>query len=430
MSKFQLALTAVFVICIIGGVVAFATYKSSSTDNALPPISIWGSFPAITFNDYIQKLNLTLATPIAIQYTEISQSNFRQNFIEALANGGGPDAILIRQDDITGFMDKILVIPNTVITQRDFQDTYVPQADLYLTSNGTLAIPFIVDPMVMYWNKTMFTNAGIAKYPQYWDEFTDISKKINQKDANSNIRRSALALGEFANIDNAREILSALFLQAGNPVTYYSNGVLRSAIGDGDYYGTRSSTPAVSFFVQFANPRSTAYSWNRSLPSSKNSFLSGTLATYFGFTSEIRDLRAKNPNIDFDIAKLPQTKKGSIRATFGNMYGLSMVRSTTNANNTFSVLSIITQPGASSILSNLSYLPSARRDIIAAGSVDPYMSIFLDSALISKGWLDTNSNRSNQIFTRLVESITSGRLDTNSALKQASDELNVSLQTK
>ncbi|MEI7504613.1 MAG: leucine-rich repeat protein, partial [Paludibacter sp.] len=94
----------------------------------------------------------------------------------------------------------IIEIPNTALSQRAYQDSFIGQSDLYISPTGFTAIPFLVDPLVMYWNRTMFTNAGIAKYPVYWDEFATIGKKIDVKDVNSNIRRSSIAMGEFVNI--------------------------------------------------------------------------------------------------------------------------------------------------------------------------------------------------------------------------------------
>ena len=236
-------------------------------------------------------------------------------------------------------------------------------------------------------------------------------------------------MGEFVNIDHARELLSTLLLQSGNPITFDGGNGIQSALGDSSYSGSRTSTPALTFYTQFSDPRDSHYSWNRSLPSSKSSFLAGTLATYFGLASEINELRQKNPNIDYDVAPIPQARTGSIRTTYGNMYGLSMVRSTSNPNNTYAILNILTAPDAMALLSQLTFLPSVRRDVIAQVSTDPYMASFLDAALISRGWLDSNPRTSNQIFTELVESITSGRADTYSAIKTANDELTLSLNS-
>ncbi len=430
MSKFQIILTGVFVFCIVIGVIAFATFKSNNTSTQLPTVTIWGTLPSATIAEFVNQLNQTRSSTLSINYIQIPAADFRRQFIEELANGRGPDAIIVPQQYILGLVDKIVEIPNTVLSQRAYQDTFIGQSDLYITQTGFTSIPFLIDPMVMYWNRTMFTNAGIAKYPVYWDEFAGIGKKIDVKDINSNIRRSSIAMGEFANIDHAREILSTLFLQAGNPVTLYGSGGIQSGLSDSSYSGSRTSTPALTFFTQFSDPRDSRYSWNRSLPSSKNSFLAGTLATYFGFASEVNELRQKNPNIDYDVAPMPQARTGALRTTYGNMYGISLVKSSVNQSNTYNVMQILTASDAMSILSKITFLPSVRRDVIAQGSTNPYMASFLDAALISRGWLDSDPVRSNQIFTDMVQSVTSGRLDTYTAIKNASDELSLSLQNK
>lgn len=434
MSKFQIILTSVFVVCIIAGVVLFATYKGSSSSTSLPAITVWGTFPESLFNKYVSKLNISRADALKINYLEISESNFDKTFIEALARGQGPDAILVSQDLLHKHEDKVVPVPYTVLSQRDFQNTFIPQAQLYLHPTGVLALPFLVDPLVMYWNRTTFTNAGVAVFPQFWDEFSSLGQKINQKDVNSNIRKSILALGEFSNVDHAREVLGTLLLQAGNPVTYREGDSLAiaSAIGDSGYRGTSTSLPALNFFTKFSDPRNSDYSWNRSLPSSRSFFLSGNLATYIGFASELADIRKKNPNIDFDVAPLPQARgqKNIVanRVTFGLMYGFSIVRSSKDANSTYAVLSQLLAPSALSEMVTMSYLPPVRRDMIASGSSDPYLSIFYDSALISKGWLDTNKAESSRIFQDIVESVTSGRKAPQQALQDGSDEFDISLK--
>lgn len=429
MSKFQVIVIGIFVVCIVAGVVLFATYKSKDATSALPTITIWGTFPSSTFSTFIQQLNNTRASALSVDYVEKSQASFDREFIEALARGQGPDVILIPQDMILRHADKITPIPYKVLSERDFKNTYIPQAELYMASAGSIAIPFTVDPLVMYWNRDMFSNAGIAEYPRFWDEFEDIAKRIDQKDVNSNIRRSAIAMGEFSNINHAREIIGTLLLQAGNSVTHFGDNGVESTLGDGAFNGTQSSTPAVNFFTQFSNPRHPEYSWNRSLPSSKNWFLSGSLATYFGFSSEIFDIRAKNPNLDFDVASIPQARKAKNRVTYGSMYGLSIVRTATNQSGIYSILQALTAPQALTLLNKISYLPPVRRDMIAAGSTDVYQSIFYNSALISRGWLDMSISRTSQIFQDMVESITSGRAETYNAIQTAHNELGLLLRS-
>ena len=428
MSKFQIILTAIFVLCIIAGVALFATYKSKNESNTLPTITVWGTFPKSVFSTFIQELNSSRTVSINIDYVEKSPSNFNKDFIETLARGKGPDAVLLPLDMLAKHSDKVIPIPYSFFSERDFKNTYITEAELYLSSNGIYAIPFTVDPLVMYWNRDLFANAGIPQYPRFWDEFSKLIKIISQKDINSNIRRTAIALGEFDNITHIREILSTLMMQAGNPITIREEGGIKSVLSDGKY--ADSSSQAIDFFTKFSNPRSEDYSWNRSLPSSKNYFLSGSLATYFGFASELFDIRNKNPNIDFDVASIPQARNAKNRVSYGNMYGFSIIRTATNQGATYTILQSITSPEALSILTKLTYLPPIRRDMLSTGSTDPYLSIFYDSALISRSWLDPNVNTSNSIFKELVESVTSGRSDTRNALKTAHEELEQSINSQ
>ncbi|MEK9177517.1 MAG: extracellular solute-binding protein [Patescibacteria group bacterium] len=426
MSKFQIIILGVFIINIIAGVAFFATYKGAGSNTQIAPITVWGTFPADTFNNYVSKVNLTLASPMSISYVEKSQSLFSRDFIAALARGTGPDAILIPADILLPHLDKISLIPYTALLQRTFMDTYIEEGQMYLTANGIQALPFIVDPLVMYWNRDMFSSAGIASYPKYWSEFTALNKQLTLKDANGNIRKSAIAMGDFTNVINARELLGTLLLQTGNSITSQSSsGVVGSMLKAS---GNANPATAVDFFTQFVDPNNANYSWNKGMSDSKTSFLSGTLATYFGFASELANIRSKNPNLNFDVAPIPQLKSSGIKATYGRMYGFSLVRTSVNQNAAYQILSILTDSANLSLLSQMTYLPSVNTDVIAQGSTDPYITIFNKAALISKTWLDADPAQSYAIFGNMINAVTSGAENTREALNTASDQYDVILR--
>ena len=432
MTKFQAIVIAIFLVFIIIGVAVFATYKGGSSTKALPTIEVWGTFPSATFAQLLQNINLTRSESIRINYVQKAPEQFTKDFIETLARGKGPDAVLLPQELLLKHIDKVITIPATILPERTFKDTYVQQAEEYISSNGILALPFTIDPLVMYWNRDMFTNAGIPTYPKFWDEFGSIGKYLTIKDENSNIRKSALALGEFRNVTHAREVFGALLMQAGNPVVTVtsqttSDGVVdvaESALANGSIRGQDSSNAALNFFIKFSNPADTDYSWNRSLSQSQSSFLSGNLATYFGFASELTGMRTKNPNLNFDVAPFPQARKGQNRVTYGTMYGLSIVRSAADPTTTFSILSNLIPPESQTFLSKTTYLPPVRRDLIALGNADPYLANFYDSALISRGWLDPDAQNTSAILQEMVESVTSGRKTNFEAIKDADTKLN------
>jgi ABC-type glycerol-3-phosphate transport system substrate-binding protein len=187
-------------------------------------------------------------------------------------------------------------------------------------------------------------------------------------------------------------------------------------------------TPALEFFTQFVNPTDPNYSWNRGLANSKAAFLSGSLATYFGFASELFDLRAKNPNLNFDAALMPQLRKNGFQATYGRMYGLSMVRSTPNPSGVYQILTTLTSPQYLSRLSETMYLPPVRRDLLTQGSKDPYITIFGQAALDARSWLDADPAKSQQIMADMTSSITSGSKTVSQAIQDAGAQHDVVLE--
>jgi len=420
-NTFQIVVLGIFVVFILAGVAAFALYRgNSSSVSTLSPITVWGTFPKATFDQYVGNISNHSANQLSVTYVQKSASNFSQDFVGALARGQGPDAILIPAELLLPHEDKLVTIPFSSISERDYKDTYIQAGDIYLNKNGVNGFPFMIDPLVMYWNRDMFDAAGIASYPAYWEDFTSLNTNLTVKDTNGNIRKSAIALGQFGNLVNAREIFGTILLQSGNPVTALSSeGVISSTLNSG---ATVSPEAAMKFFIQFANPSSVNYSWNKSMSDSKSAFLAGTLATYFGFASELADLRAKNPNINFDVALLPRPKAGGTGVTYGRLYGFSVVRTSANIS---SAVSIISTLSASQYLRDLSasmYLPSVRRDVISGGSSDPYISLFNKAALVSESWLDPNPTETGQIFRSMVESYASGQKDIYRAIQDAGDQ--------
>ncbi len=426
MSKFQIIVLGIFVACIVGGVIAFATFKGSGSASSLPAINVWGTFPAETLNNYVSEINNTAANPVTIKYTQIKPDVFSTTFIAALARGTGPDAVLLPVDMILPHLDKITPIPYTALPQRTFMDTYIQESNMYLTANGIIGIPFTVDPLVMYWDRDMFNSAGIAAYPKYWDEFNGLIPKLTVKDANGNVRKSAIAMGDFTNTTNAREILGTLLMQLGNPVTAYdNNGLINTTISAAA--GTVPSS-VIRFYTQFVDPSSPNYSWNRGMPNDKTAFLSGITATYFGYASEIKDIRTKNPNLDFDVAAMPQVRTGGVKSAYGKMYGFSILRSSANINGAYQVISTLVQPANIVKLANTMYLPSVRRDVIAAGSSDPYITVFNSIALIANSWLDADPVKSRQLLANMIEAVTSGKSTISEAIQDLESQYDLLLR--
>jgi len=270
----------------------------------------------------------------------------------------------------------------------------------------------------------MFSNAGLSLTPRYWSELYDLTTRLTVKDTNFNITKSAVALGEHANISNANEILSLLIMQAGSRITERdANGALSNLLNQRLNYPIPPAQTALNFFIEFSNPLKPFYSWNRSIPTSKSFFLSGDLALYFGFASELADIRLKNPNLNFDVTSIPQSKSSNLNMTYGRMIGLAIPKNSKNIASAFKVANSLTSATTISTLVNVLHLPPVRRDLLATRPAQTHMSLFYDAAIQARGWLSPEPANLNPIFKEMVESVTAGRSNSSEALVRASQQL-------
>ena len=414
-------LTGLFGLFLIGGVVVFSAYKSGSKDAAT--IIVWGTIPQTEFSNIIKETSLYQSKVYNVQYVEKSEENFDANFIEALASGDGPDLFMLPNEKILRHRNKIFVIPYNVFTARQFMDSFIEGAEIYMAPEGILALPVSIDPLVMYWNRSIFTETKLTQPPKYWDEFYNLANVISKKDGALNILRSAVAFGEFANVSYAKEIVLNLAMQAGTPVTVWSGEKVQSVFADSFKKPTTPAEAAVNFYTEFANPAKPAYSWNRSLPDSTSYFLGGDLALYFGFASEILSLQLKNPNLNFDVATVPTSREGGVNVSFARFNALAIAKSSKNPNAAFAVSSILSGMDGAKAFNKILKLPPARRDLLNQIPVDAYESVFYDSAIRAKAWLDPSPAETNVVFKNMIESITSGKARTSEAISRTDKEL-------
>ena len=448
-STFQLVFLAVFVLVAIVGVAVFAGFGGSSKA-AVPKATIWGTIPAFFITDTVRILNAS-SNALEVTYVQKDPQTFQNEFVNALAEGNGPDAVLLSDDMLYTFRNKLQPIPYTAFALRDFQSTFIDGASVFASKDGLLAIPISVDPLVMYYNKNILARAAVSRAPQTWDEMSQIGPVIIQRTDTSTIQQALLSFGDYANVNNAKAILSTLLFQAGNNITAINaltgsaytvldkdtsnNNIANSTDSNtsgsdssSQNDGTTATESVLDFYTSFANPAKSLYTWNRSLPNSLDYFLSGNLAFYFGFASEISQIQAKNPNLNFDVAQVPQNMSG-IPNVYGKIYALAIVKQTKNAAGALGVISQLTNQTAVQHYIDIANLPPARRDLLAQQPKDPFMTVFYRSAIQVKSWFDPSPAESDRVFQDMVESIISGKSKLSNAVSDAKQKLDILLKS-
>ncbi|MCK5060078.1 MAG: extracellular solute-binding protein [Candidatus Pacebacteria bacterium] len=424
MTRFQLITLIIFGVFIVTGVIIFSTNRGSGP-GPNGNIEVWGTISESVIAEAIRSHSL-LGTKkeVIVTYVQKNALTIEKELIEALAEDRGPDIVMLPQDALWEHRNKIFPVPYKSFSERQFKDTFIEEGELYLFPEGVMGFPILVDPLVMYWNRTLFSNAGISRPPQYWDELFNLSTILTKKDQSLNILESAIAFGEYRNVVNAKDIISALVIQAGSPITTRkADGIVSLVFGEKLGKPTIPAVAAINFFTEFSNPIKLFYSWNRSLSRSDNAFLGGDLAIYFGFASEFISLKNKNPNLNFDVALFPQARGEDTRSTFGKVYALSVLKTSDNITDSIRVAYAFAEATVASVLSGETTLPPARRDLLSQNKGDAYSSIFYQSALRSQAWLDPENTATGAIFQSMIESVTGGRTATTEAVLRAHAEM-------
>lgn len=402
----------IFGIFIVFGVFVFGGFIPSPKDPTKEAtkgnLIVWGTVPALVMNSVILANVTSQYQELSVKYIEKRRAEFETDLIEALAAGTGPDMVILPNDLFVRFITQIEPFDPLAYSERNFRDTFIDNGLTFVQDQSVYALPIWTDPLVMYWNRDMLSSANVARAPMYWDEFYLLAPALTKRTEGNEIQKSAVSFGEFRNVTNAKEILSTIILQTGNPLVRYSGGVF-TVTASGDGTAIPSIDTSLRFFTDFADPLKPVYSWNRSLAESKDAFLAGDLAFYFGFASELSDIRIKNPNLNFDVAAMPQIRDNSYKMTYGKIGGAAVMKVSTQKPQAFLVAQLFSSAEASKAITESLSTPPARRDLISAPQKDPFLQMFYAGALISRSWLDFQPDKTYDILRTATESILSGK---------------------
>jgi len=424
LSSFQLSLLIAFVAAALVGVLLFALGIGPTQKNAIGPVVIWGTLPNEVVDQVLEYIRVEDDRFSEVVYVEKDPRTYSEDFTEALAAGRGPDLFFLSEENLYEEQDKILFIPYDILSQRAFKDTFTEAGEVYLAPAGMAALPLLIDPLVMYWNRDIFADVAIAQPPRYWDEFFTMSPRITQRDQSSNIVRSFIAFGEYRNVNRSKDILSALILQTGNPIIFKSEtGQVRSVLSSALDQATPPAEAALRFYTEFSNPSKAVYSWNRALPEARQSFLGGDVALYVDVASQYEGLKRANPNLNFDVTPLPQSRDAERRITLGHTLAIAVPRGSANPNGAMETALMFASSAHVAALSKLTGLPPARRDLLSQNQQDPEQEIFYEAAIASRSWLDPSDTETEGVFQRMIEAYVSGRLRLHESVQTAHKEL-------
>lgn len=427
LRPFELALVVIFILLIAVSLVLLKTYRSDKNDGlpVVGSVAIWGTLQEDGFRTLLQEFSEVNEQYNKVTYRYIEPASFSNELVNALADGVGPDMLLLSSEQLVEMRKKIAPVSFESFPKRDISTLYVDGASIFALSDGLYAYPVALDPLVMYWNKDLLATENLLEAPKTWEALVNQYTPILTKRASDRtIERSAVALGEYGNVQNSFGIISTLLLQAGtNGVTNPEEGEYLIQLNDSVNQEIEPLRVTADFYTRFSRPDNSLYSWNRSFTSDRDRFISGDLAIYFGYGSEGPELERLNPNLNFDVAEMPQGATATVRRTYAQFYGLAALKTSDNLSGASLALKGLSQQSVVERFAREYNLVPALRSSVAVGSNDIYGRITYKSASVAYGWLNPNRPGTDNALQTMTRDITENRSDVSSAITDALERL-------
>lgn len=424
LRPFELILVVVFGGLFFVALILLKTYQPAPdpTVSQIGEITIWGTVPEQQMFELLEEIKIADEGYQWVTYKSFTPESFDNAFVTALADQKGPDLLLLSHESLVEHRGRLQPLTYEAFPFGTIRDTYVEGAEVFALMDGMYGLPVMVDPLVLYWNRDMFSSNGLLAAPKTWEDLvSSIVPTLTVKDYSRTINRASVAMGEYSNVKNAFPIISLLLLQGGSRMvveespTRYSVE-LAGQIGGGN---TDPFDSAIAFYSNFSNINNSLYTWNRSLREDKDMFLSEDLAVYFGMASEGKDIEIKNPNLSFDIAEVPQGATATTKRTYGQFYAFSVPKAAKNKTASFIVMQRLAEAANAQKLADSYGMAPVHRSSVAAGNSDVYGRIAYTSAVFARGWLNPDKDRVGQVFTTMLDDVNANRSDVYAATNDA-----------
>jgi len=407
-------------ILLIGAIVFVMLYfvRDKST-NFKGQLTVWGVFDQESAVRQTLFADFSTKNPgIKLIYVQKDPQTYEQDLINAKAAGTGPDVFYFKNTWLPKHGDKLVPVNPAFFPVKSLLATFPDVvAKDFADSQNVYALPLYVDTLAMFYNKQIFDNAGIALPPQTWEGVAAASKQITRFDQNGRISRSGAALGASAqSINEATDLLNLIMIQSGSTMLN----------GEGtrvDFGG--AGAKAIGSYTNYANPRSSHYTWDPSQIYSIDAFAEGKVGMIFNYAFQIPQIQAKNPYLNFTVSPMPQFANAKKSINYASYFGLAVSNQTKTPDLAWDfVINSTIDPAA-----NGSYLVAtnrspALRSLIDTNIDNPDLGLFVRQSLTATSWPQIDATAVDEAFTHMLDSINTGQLTLDVAIRQAEASIN------
>jgi ABC-type glycerol-3-phosphate transport system substrate-binding protein len=422
--------------------------KSNVDPNLTGNIVVWGTLPAEKMSEFFYEYSQNAKT-YSVSYVEVPEDKFINRFIEASANEQGPDLMLLPENILVPLKGFVFPLDENIIAETTYKNMYARSTFKYFAPTGVFGLPVAIDPLVMYVNTDILTNAGFTRPPATWGDVPlYVSRVLGFTTTYENSVQRAIALGSLNNIVRNREILLTLLMQLKNDVIVrkftekQEKDKLNYEESFESVFGVSNEELKIKndalaeqvfvFFTSFVNPSiREAYTWSKKAPVDRDLFAAGNLGLYFGLASDKNYIDSKNPHLAYELALVPspQGPTSEFRnVSYAKLYAMSMNLRTRRQELSYKVMQdLVSKDMTSKIVSAYNMAP-ARQDELYVAQKDPVKDIVYRSAERGDIIMEPIPNLVNTIFGQVIDAFSGSRQTPSEIIKNAESEFSRELK--
>lgn len=358
---------------------------------------------------------------VQVVFTQKDINTYSQDLLNALASGTGPDVFAVNNSWLPQYIDKVIPATGTVLSYTTYKNTFVDVAIRDFTQNQKVyGVPLSVDSLALYYNKDVLGSAGIATPPKTWDELSADVQKIKRADQTGYFTLSGLAAGTNANVNRAVDILYLFMLQKG--ASSFSSDGSRPTFADTVSQNGQTLHPGLeglNYYTSFANPATPNYNWNARSDYSIDAFANGRAGFLISYSYTLASIRQKNPNLNFDVAPIPQPNLTQPAVNFANYWGEVVSKQSKAPNTSWDFLNFLSSKSSLDQYYSKNKVPSSRLDLINLQVQDPDIGVFANANLTAKSFYKPDQVKMDDIFGQMIDDVILNGMPAQQALQQA-----------
>lgn len=351
-------------------------------------LTYWGLWePSTVFEDVITEFEAANPT-IDVNYVQQRHPDYRERLQTAIASQNGPDLFRFHASWTPMLAEELSPMPNSVMSVTEYRNIFYPVAAQQLQINGQIiGIPLMYDGLALYYNKDIFTAAGLQP-PKTWAELKTQAAQLTVRSSDG-IERAGAAIGNASNVEHFSDIIGLLMLQNGADLTDPTS---------------KEAQEALQFYTNFVKVDKV---WSEALPSSTTAFARGDVAMMFAPSWRAHEVLALNPDLNFGITTVPSL--GADRVAWASYWAEGVSAKSANKDDAWKLLKFLSQKEIMQKLYDAQAEartfgePYSRTDMADLLASDPYVASYLADAPYATDWYLNSYTHDNGINDLIIK---------------------------